>query len=95
MEEAQRKQAQLQEAIEQLQAKVHPGLGEGRAHKEEEGKSEQVGLDPLATYQNPARKNTLLFFLSPSFAYLQKQVVMEKLRTAQKQWQLQQVGPSP
>lgn len=35
-----------------------------------------------------------LFFLSPSFAYLQKQVVMEKLRTAQKQWQLQQVGPS-
>lgn len=67
-------------------------MREGRAHKEEEGKGERVGSDPLATYQNPARKNTLLPI--PFFAYLQKQGVMEKLRTAQKQWQLQQVGPS-
>lgn len=40
-------------------------------------------------------KNALLLSSFPSFAYLQKQMAMEKLRIAQKQWQLQQVGPFP
>ena len=39
-------------------------------------------------------KNTLLLSFT-SFTYLQKQMAMEKLRIAQKQWQLEQVGPFP
>lgn len=53
-----------------------------------------AGLGLLATSQNPTRK-TLLSSLFPSSASLQKQVATERLRTAQKQWQLQQVGPHP
>lgn len=54
MEEAQRKQAQLQEALDQLQAKVHQG--EGRIFREEEGKDKHTRLHPLSTFQNATRK---------------------------------------
>ena len=60
----------------------------------EGGEGRRAGWDPPTTSQNPARR-TLLLCLFPSCAYLQKQVAMERARTAQKQWQLQQVGPHP
>ena len=50
VEEAQIKQAQLQEALKQLQAKVNQWWEEGRSSREEEEKGECARLDPLVIF---------------------------------------------
>lgn len=66
MEEAQRKRTQLQEAFEQLQAKVHPGVLSTGREGQSDRKRERVSKLSCASLQSPkipARKNRLLLLV--------------------------------